>query len=126
MERILSRIWSVLVVGIVASAILAAGVSLATAQTFDAGLEDDLQYADGPESADGPTGGGGPQCSSDWFKEWYVWEDPDNVEDWWYFWWYRWCQNSAEGEWFKAYASWEWWGPIDGADEGEASQDWTA
>jgi hypothetical protein len=125
-QRILSRIWLVLGVGMVTLAILAGGVSLATAQSFDAGLEDGLQYADepqgtvDPQSADGPEGGGGPQCSSEWFKEWYVWEDPDNVEDWWYFWWYRWCQNSAEGDWFKAYASWEWWGPIDGEDVVEA------
>ena len=132
MERILSRMWLVLSVGTVAMVVLACGVSLAAAQDFDGPGEGPLQYADGPEIADGPESGGGPeggdgpQCSPEWLREWYLWEDPDNEEDWWYFWWYKWCQNPNEGDWFKAYGSWEWWAPAGDESVDELLEEWSA
>jgi hypothetical protein len=51
-----------------------------------------------------------PVCT-DWLQDWYIWEDPRGVEDWWYFYWYQWCYDLAEEEWFIDWDGWEWWGP---------------
>jgi hypothetical protein len=51
-----------------------------------------------------------PVCT-DWLQDWYIWEDPRGVEDWWYFYWYKWCYDPAEEEWFIIWDGWEWWGP---------------
>lgn len=59
-------------------AIVACRVSLAAAQDFDEGPGYGPQYADGPESAvDGPEGAEGHQCSPEFLREWYLWEDPE-------------------------------------------------
>jgi hypothetical protein len=51
---------------------------------------------------------GGPTCSSQWFKDWYVWESSED-EPWLYFWWYQYCKDPSQQDgWFKAYHSWEW------------------
>jgi hypothetical protein len=52
-----------------------------------------------------------PVCLPDWLQDWYIWEDPQDVEDWWYFYWYKWCYDPAEEEWFVIWDGWEWWGP---------------
>jgi hypothetical protein len=127
-ERILSRTWVVLGVGMVALAILACGVSFAGAQVSDEEPADGPQYADGPQQSavDGPEGAEGPQCSPEWLREWYLWEDPEGDEDWWYFWWYKWCQNPDGGDWFKAYESWEWWGPAGDESVDDLLEEWAA
>jgi len=53
---------------------------------------------------------GGPTCSSQWLRDWYVWEGSED-DPWLYFWWYQYCKNPSQQDgWFKAYHSWE-WGP---------------
>ena len=51
-----------------------------------------------------------PVCT-DWLQDWYIWEDPRGVEDWWYFYWYQWCYDLVDEEWFINWDGWEWWGP---------------
>lgn len=117
MERVLSRRWLVLAVAIIAIGTLAGTVSLAAADEHFEGPEGEPEWEygpdwwDSPESEDGPGEGEGPQCSPEWLREWYLWEDPDNEEDWWYFWWYKWCQTPGEEDWVKSYSGWEWWAP---------------
>jgi hypothetical protein len=127
-ERILPRAWVVLGGSMLILAILAYGVSLAGAQEdSDEGPPDGPpQYADELESGVvGPEGAEGPQCSPEWLREWYLWEDPEGEEeDWWYYWWYKWCQNPDGGDWFKAYESWEWWGPAGDEEVDEFIEEW--
>ncbi len=53
-----------------------------------------------------------PVCLPDWLQDWHIWEDPQNVEDWWYFYWYKWCYDPAEEGWFINWDGWEWRGPV--------------
>lgn len=117
MNSVLSRRWLVLAVAVIVVGTLAGTVSLAAADEHLEGPGDELEWEpgpywwDSPEGEDGPGEEAGPQCSPEWLREWHLWEDPDNVEDWWYFWWYKWCQSPGEGDWFKSYSDWEWWAP---------------
>lgn len=124
MESILSRRWLVLVFAIVLVASLGSNVSLAVADHDDfEESEEEHDWGYGPEwwgpdseGEDGPEEGEGPQCSPEWLREWYLWEDPEDDEDWWYYWEYKWCQVSGEEDWVKSYGDWYWWGPA-GEDE---------
>ena len=132
MKRVLSRLWLVLAVLTIAIATLAGTVSLAAADHDFEGPESELPWEygpeseDGPESGDGPEGGGGPQCSPEWLREWYLWEDPEDEEDWWYFWWYKWCQNPGEEDWVKVYGGWEWGAPAGEDSVDELLEGWSA
>ncbi len=56
---------------------------------------------------------GGPTCSSQWLKDWHVWETEEEGA-WLYFWWYRYCQDpSQQDDWFKVFHSWEWDSALD-------------
>ena len=69
-----------------------------------------MVFSGASSSADAQPSKGGPTCSSEWLKDWYVWESSED-EPWLYFWWYQYCQDPAQQDgWFKAYHSWE-WGP---------------
>jgi len=128
-ERVLSRRWLVLVFVVIAAASLVGNVSSAAADPDDdeeSQAEHDWgfgpEWGDGPEgederqSEDGPEGGG-PQCSPDWLREWYLWEDPEDDEDWWYYWEYKWCQTTGEEDWVKSYGEWHWYAPVGEDDE---------
>ena len=88
----MKRILLVFAVGAIVAVIMAtSAISLSAAQ-----------QAAGPSPSSG-----GPVCADRWFRDWYV------SEDWLYFWWYQFCQN-PDGEWFRAYHSWQWWEPVNG------------
>jgi hypothetical protein len=61
--------------------------------------------------------GGGAQCSPEWLREWYLWEDPEDDEDLWYYWEYKWCQTPGEEDWVKSYGDWHWYAPAGEDDE---------
>ena len=131
-ERVLLRRWLVLAVAIIAVGILAGTGSLAAADEHFEGPEGELDewgygpdWGDGPESEDGPGEGEGPQCSPEWLREWYLWEDPEDEEDWWYFWWYKWCQTPGEEDWVKSYGDWEWWAPTGEDAVDELLEEWS-
>jgi hypothetical protein len=75
---------------------------------------DEDQYrskAEPPSEDDSPPEPEPDPVCTDWLQDWYIWEDPRGVEDWWYFYWYKWCYDPAEEEWFIIWDDWEWWGP---------------
>jgi hypothetical protein len=122
-ERTLSRRWLMLAFATIAIVSLVGNVSLAAADHNDyEELEGEHEWGygpergHGPEGEDGPEEGEGPQCSPEWLREWYLWEDPEDEEDWWYFWQYKWCQTPGEEDWVKSYGDWYWWAPA-GEDE---------
>ena len=78
---------------------------------------DEDQYAEAQTKADPPGDDDSPPepdpepVCTDWLQDWYIWEDPRGVEDWWYFYWYQWCYDLVDEEWFINWDGWEWWGP---------------
>jgi hypothetical protein len=75
------------------------------------------QYIEGHTKADPPDEDDSPPvpepnpepvCLPDWLQDWYIWEYPRGVKDWWYLYWYKWCYDSAEEEWFVVWDDWEW------------------
>ena len=79
--------------------------------------DEEDQYAEAQTKADPPGDDDPPPdpdpepVCTDWLQEWYIWEDPRGVEDWWYFYWYQWCYDLVDEEWSINWDDWEWWGP---------------